>query len=996
CANESVITRTWTLTDECDNTTTLVQTITVVDTTAPTFTVPADITIECDVDPSDLSITGDVTDEADNCSAGLDATYTDSVANGTCANESVITRTWTLTDECDNTTTLVQTITVEDTIAPTFTVPADITIECDVDPSDLSITGDVTDEADNCSTGLEATYTDSVANGTCANESVITRTWTLTDECDNTTTLVQTITVEDTTPPSIDTINKEDIVIQCGVSPDNALDTWLSNNAGATATDNCGTITWSNDYGINTNVDCANGEIIVTFTATDVCGNASNTTATYSIIDTVDPVLTIPQDVTIECTESTEPSNTGNASATDDCTEPNITFNDSEVANCGNTKIITRTWTATDTCGNSVSANQTISVVDTTAPTFTVPADITIECDVDPSDLSITGDVTDEADNCSTGLEATYTDSVANGSCANESVITRTWTLTDECDNTTTLVQTITVEDTTAPTFTVPADITIECDVDPSDLSITGDVTDEADNCSTDLEATYTDSVANGSCANESVITRTWTLTDECDNTTTLVQTITVEDTTAPTFTVPADITIECDVDPSDLSITGDVTDEADNCSTGLEATYTDSVANGSCANESVITRTWTLTDECDNTTTLVQTITVEDTTAPTFTVPADITIECDVDPSDLSITGDVTDEADNCSTDLEATYTDSVANGSCANESVITRTWTLTDECDNTTTLVQTITVEDTTAPTFTVPADITIECDVDPSDLSITGDVTDEADNCSTGLEATYTDSVANGSCANESVITRTWTLTDECDNTTTLVQTITVEDTTAPTFNEALPTDVTVECDAVPTAETLTANDNCGDATVNFEEEITNSTCDNSYTLTRTWTAADACGNETVHSQSITVQDTTAPTFNEALPTDVTVECDAVPTAETLTANDNCGDATVTFEEEITNSTCDNSYTLTRTWTAADACGNETVHSQSITVQDTTAPTFNEALPTDVTVECDAVPTAETLTANDNCDDATVTFEEEITNSTCDNSYTLTRIW
>ena len=38
------------LTDDCDNTTTLVQTITVDDNTAPTFTVPADLTVECDVD----------------------------------------------------------------------------------------------------------------------------------------------------------------------------------------------------------------------------------------------------------------------------------------------------------------------------------------------------------------------------------------------------------------------------------------------------------------------------------------------------------------------------------------------------------------------------------------------------------------------------------------------------------------------------------------------------------------------------------------------------------------------------------------------------------------------------------------------------------------------------------------------------------------------------------------------------------------------------------
>ncbi|MCQ0113141.1 gliding motility-associated C-terminal domain-containing protein, partial [Zhouia sp. CL16] len=164
---------------------------------------------------------------------------------------------------------------------------------------------------------------------------------------------------------------------------------------------------------------------------------------------------------------------------------------------------------------------------------------------------------------------------------------------------------------------------------------------------------------------------------------------------------------------------------------TTLDATYSDSVAAGACANASIITRTWTLTDDCGNTTELDQIITVEDTTAPTFTVPADITIECDDDETDLSLTGDVTDEADNCDTTLDATYSDSVDAGACANASVITRTWTLTDDCGNTTELDQIITVEDTTAPTFTVPADITIECDDDETDLSLTGDVTDEADN-------------------------------------------------------------------------------------------------------------------------------------------------------------------------------------------------------------------------------------------------------------------------
>ena len=43
---------------------------------------------------------------------------------------------------------------------------------------------------------------------------------------------------------------------------------------------------------------------------------------------------------------------------------------------------ITRTFTATDDCGNATTATQTINIIDTTAPTFfDVPADFTIECD---------------------------------------------------------------------------------------------------------------------------------------------------------------------------------------------------------------------------------------------------------------------------------------------------------------------------------------------------------------------------------------------------------------------------------------------------------------------------------------------------------------------------------------------------------------------------------------------------------------------------------------
>ncbi|WP_339755646.1 gliding motility-associated C-terminal domain-containing protein, partial [uncultured Winogradskyella sp.] len=277
------------------------------------------------------------------------------------------------------------------------------------------------------------------------------------------------------------------------------------------------------------------------------------------------------------------------------------------------------------------------------------------------------------------------------------------------------------------------------------------------------------------------------------------------------------------------------------------------------------------------------------------------------------------------------------VETAACGNTKTIVRTWTATDDCGNTTSADQTITVEDNTDPTFTVPADLTIECDVDVTDLIITGDVSNESDNCDTGLEATYSDSVANGSCANQAVITRTWSLTDACDNTTSLIQTITVQDTTAPTFNETLPSDSDAECDAVPEAETLTANDNCSTVDVTFEENITNGACMGDYIIERTWSAIDSCGNETVHSQIITVQDTTAPTLVTSFDENITVACDNIPEVPDLVFEDSCSDNIgVVFNEISTQTNDSEDYSIIRTWSLTDDCGNEAQFVQDITVE------------------------------------------------------------
>src|SRR5690606_39545929 len=133
-----------------------------------------------------------------------------------------------------------------------------------------------------------------------------------------------------------------------------------------------------------------------------------------------------------------------------------------------------------------------------------------------------------------------------------------------------------------------------------------------------------------------------------------------------------------------------------------------------------------------------------------------------------------------------------------------------------------------------------VTVSC-VSEIPATVEGTLT-ATDNCSTNVTITVNDVISNVSpaCANNYTITRTYTATDECGNTTTHIQTITVKDEVAPIFNETLPQNATYSCvSEVPVAVTLTATDNCGTATVSFNETRTDGSCANSYVLTRTWT-------------------------------------------------------------------------------------------------------------------------------------------------------------
>jgi hypothetical protein len=82
----------------------------------------------------------------------------------------------------------------------------------------------------------------------------------------------------------------------------------------------------------------------------------------------------------VQCNASTAPAATGTATAIGNC-NGTITISSSDAITpgvCPQSYTITRTWKAVDACNNSASGVQIITVVDTTAPVLTLPANTTV------------------------------------------------------------------------------------------------------------------------------------------------------------------------------------------------------------------------------------------------------------------------------------------------------------------------------------------------------------------------------------------------------------------------------------------------------------------------------------------------------------------------------------------------------------------------------------------------------------------------------------------
>ena len=911
---------------------------------------PADMTVECGNVPAMEG--AEAISATDNCPGDLDITDGEEIRyDGACPQTYILERRWTVTDICGNASVHVQVVQVQDTTAPELTIPADYTAEC----SD-ALVYDAASASDNCSE-FTLEEVEAVLEGDCTGNYTITRTFTATDACGNASTAVQTITVEDTTAPEFASV-PADYTVEC--SDDMPMEA-------ASATDNCGPVTVTEEVA-TTPGGCA-GEYILTrtFTATDDCGNSATAQQVITVEDTTAPEFTfVPADYTVECSDDMPMED---AAATDNCGTVDVTvMSETTAGDCPGNYTITRTFTATDDCGNQSEAIQTITVEDTTAPELSIPADYTVECSDD-----IAYDEASATDNCGEADIAEVTQTIA-GDCTGNYTITRAFTATDECGNSTTATQTITVQDTTSPEFTfVPADYTVECSDDmPMEDAMA------SDNCGT-TDLSVAAETTPGDCAGHYTITRTFTAVDDCGNSSQAVQTITVVDTTAPEISGVSEVLIACEV----YDVAEGFASATDNCG-DVSLTWEDAQASGGCVLPiGQFVRVYTATDDCGNSSTFEQILTLTDDVAPVFDfVPADYTIECD-----QPVVYEAATAVDNCS-GAEVTVEEEILPGDCPQNYTIQRTFTATDNCDNASEAVQLITVQDTTAPELSIPADYTVECSDD-----IVYDEASATDNCGLVNLDEVMETMA-GDCTGNYTITRAFTATDECGNSTTLTQTITVQDTTAPEFT-SVPADYTVECSDEMPMEDAMAMDNCGTTAITVVAETTAGNCTGNYTITRTFTAVDDCGNSSQAVQTITVQDTTAPTIEGDI--EVVMSCETYDASVAhATASDNCGDVTLTWVDSEASGGCVLPIgQYVRLYTATDDCGNASTFEQVLTLTDDVAPVFTE-VPESYTIDCYDLPTYGDAAAEDNCSGVSLTLEVDTVWSDCPATYDIVRTW
>jgi hypothetical protein len=433
-------------------------------------------------------------------------------------------------------------------------------------------------------------------------------------------------------------------------------------------------------------------------------GDPLTATFTVTVQDTTPPVVTTPGALS---QETADPAGTAVSFATsasdavDGTLSPDCTRQSGSPFPIGTTTV---TCSATDAHNNTGSASFTVTVtlVDTTAPVVTVPANIA-ETTTVPGPLAVSFPAASATDNLDGALTPVCTH--ASGSPFPIGTTTVTCSATDAHNNTgsASFTVTVTLVDTTAPVVTVPANISETTTVPgPLVVSFSASATDNLDGALTPL-CTH----ASGSPFPIGTTMVTCSATDAHNNTgsSSFPVTVTLVDTTAPVVMVPGPITAEAQgPDGARVTFTASATDNLDGA-----MTPTCSPSSGSTFRRGTTTVTCSVADAARNNGTASFTVTIADTTAPALVLPSALIVEANSPlGSIVTFTVSAVDVADGPLPPTAVRCTPASGNRFPLGRTLVQ--CRATDTSANVATKDLTVSVVDSTAPVLTVPAPIAL----------------------------------------------------------------------------------------------------------------------------------------------------------------------------------------------------------------------------------------------------------------------------------------------
>ena len=106
--------------------------------------------------------------------------------------------------------------------------------------------------------------------------------------------------------------------------------------------------------------------------ATDACGNTATCAQVITAItDVTAPVISCPANITVQCGQTVPLADITSVTASDACGSVTVTHVGDQTSTAGCSQTITRTYMATDACGNTATCAQVITAItDVTAPTI--------------------------------------------------------------------------------------------------------------------------------------------------------------------------------------------------------------------------------------------------------------------------------------------------------------------------------------------------------------------------------------------------------------------------------------------------------------------------------------------------------------------------------------------------------------------------------------------------------------------------------------------------